>query len=157
MININCIYTDRGAWCKNKNIKRSVFGLGARCCIEYPTIDHSVGACSYKEEHPKPKLSPCPPKGSKVLPLKPWPKPPIYKNPPTPPPSVRRKEGEQPPGKVIVVTPNKQYCEIINGFIELVEKRTKKLRGDTEVKKDNTTSYVAMKQIQKEINNERKN
>lgn len=88
---------------------------------------------TFLKRYPRPKPPPCPPKGSKVLPLKPWSKP--------------------PPGKVIVIIPNKQYCEIINGFIEEVEKRTKKLRGDTEVKKDKTLSYIAMKQIQKEINN----
>ena len=47
-LRVNCICNDRGAWCKNKNIKRSLFGLGARCCIDYP--DHIfVGMCKYRE------------------------------------------------------------------------------------------------------------
>lgn len=32
---INCKYNDSGAWCTNKNIKRSLFGIGARCCVEF--------------------------------------------------------------------------------------------------------------------------
>lgn len=32
---INCKYNDQGAWCNNKNIKRSLFGIGARCCSEF--------------------------------------------------------------------------------------------------------------------------
>ncbi len=32
---INCKYNDRGAWCTNKKIKRSLFGLGTRLCSEY--------------------------------------------------------------------------------------------------------------------------
>jgi hypothetical protein len=24
-----------GAWCTNKDIKRSLFGIGARCCTEF--------------------------------------------------------------------------------------------------------------------------
>lgn len=35
MRNINCKWNDRGAWCENENVKRSLFGIGARCCVEY--------------------------------------------------------------------------------------------------------------------------
>lgn len=41
---INCKYNDRLAWCTNKNIKRSLFGLGSRVCIE-----HCNGKCELKE------------------------------------------------------------------------------------------------------------
>ena len=52
MININCIYND-GAYCKNKNIKRSMFGLGARLCMEYPP---NVKECKYKKSYPQPQV-----------------------------------------------------------------------------------------------------
>jgi hypothetical protein len=32
MQNPNCLYSNQQAWCKNKNIKRSLWGLGARVC-----------------------------------------------------------------------------------------------------------------------------
>lgn len=32
---INCKYNEKGAWCTNENIKRSLFGIGARCCTEF--------------------------------------------------------------------------------------------------------------------------
>lgn len=59
-IKINCIYNDRGAWCNNKKIKRSLLGLGARCCTEFP---YSSSGCKIKEEYPRPTLMPpVPPK-----------------------------------------------------------------------------------------------
>jgi hypothetical protein len=59
-ININCIHSDR-AWCTNKNVKRSLFGIGARCCVEYPPFTEK---CEYKVMCPKPTAppSPVPPK-----------------------------------------------------------------------------------------------
>ena len=30
--NINCSHNDRGPWCKNIRVKRSLWGLGARMC-----------------------------------------------------------------------------------------------------------------------------
>lgn len=63
MIKINCKWNDEGAWCKNKKVKRSLFGLGAICCIEYGTNK----ICSVRTSYPKPiKLPPCPPK--KIVP-----------------------------------------------------------------------------------------
>jgi len=35
-VNVFCKYNDQGAWCKNKNIKRSLFGIGVRCCVNFP-------------------------------------------------------------------------------------------------------------------------
>lgn len=61
MRNINCKWNDRGAWCKNENIKCSLFGVGARCCIEFD----SNKTCKFKSSWPKPKYpppSPFPPK-----------------------------------------------------------------------------------------------
>lgn len=43
---VNCKYNDRGAWCTNKNIKRSLFGIGARCCVEF---SGNKGQCDLKE------------------------------------------------------------------------------------------------------------
>ncbi len=52
-ININCTHNDQGAWCKNLEVKRSLFGLGARCCVEYP---FSKTVCPLKNQHARPKL-----------------------------------------------------------------------------------------------------
>jgi hypothetical protein len=54
-ININCIYNDSGAWCTNKNIKRSLCGIGARCCVIHPFF---TGHCEYQEKHLRPKCGP---------------------------------------------------------------------------------------------------
>lgn len=55
MIKINCISNDRGAWCKNKNIKRSLLGIGARCCKIYPNFGES---CEYQIKVKRPKSPP---------------------------------------------------------------------------------------------------
>ena len=52
---VNCKWIDNVAWCKNKKVKRSLLGLGARCCKEYPPHQEK---CPFKEPYPKPKLSP---------------------------------------------------------------------------------------------------
>ena len=44
IIKINCKYNDSGAWCTNKDVKRSLFGIGARCCSE-----HNDKKCELKE------------------------------------------------------------------------------------------------------------
>jgi len=62
-IKINCIYNDQGAWCINKNIKRSLFGIGARCCLDYPPC--SQEKCEFKEKHKRPTPPPPPPKPMK--------------------------------------------------------------------------------------------
>ena len=41
---VNCKYNDSGAWCTNKNIKRSLFGIGARYCYEFDDKE-----CGFKE------------------------------------------------------------------------------------------------------------
>lgn len=55
-LNLNCIYNDKGDWCTNKNIKRSLFGLGARYCIVFPCFD--TDACQCSKKYPKPKILP---------------------------------------------------------------------------------------------------
>ena len=57
MTKINCKQNDRGAWCKDKRIKRSLLGLGARCCVLYPNWT----GCEYQEKYPKPVAPPPPP------------------------------------------------------------------------------------------------
>ncbi len=68
MHKINCKYNDRGAWCKNIAIKRSVFGLGARCCIlfNYGKLKH----CDLQVISPKPAAPPPPPKRTNSLIIK---------------------------------------------------------------------------------------
>ena len=46
VVKINCTYNDQGAWCTDKRVKRSLWGFGARCCIEY--CDNKT--CDYKEK-----------------------------------------------------------------------------------------------------------
>ena len=52
MKNINCIHASNpGGYCKHKGIKRSLFGLGARCCVKY--WDSSV-KCQYHQSYRRP-------------------------------------------------------------------------------------------------------
>jgi hypothetical protein len=55
-IRINCVYNDRGAWCKNKKIKRKL-GFLARVCLEFPG---EKGGCPYITPHERPDLVPTP-------------------------------------------------------------------------------------------------
>jgi hypothetical protein len=57
MINVNCIWNDKDL-CKNKKIKRSLFGFGARLCIEYRGSER----CELKQPYIKPKGPPPPPR-----------------------------------------------------------------------------------------------
>lgn len=60
MINIDCKDNDQGAWCKNKNVKRSLFGLGARCCVLYPGLNGKE--CKHQTKMKRPiKPAPAPP------------------------------------------------------------------------------------------------
>jgi len=43
-LKINCKYSKDVAYCTNNKIKKSLFGMGARCCVEY----HDK-VCSIKE------------------------------------------------------------------------------------------------------------
>ena len=52
---INCKFNNNGAWCTNKNIKRSLLGIGARCCSEYPYINKK---CEFKEFRTKKRAYP---------------------------------------------------------------------------------------------------
>lgn len=55
-INNPCLYSNNVAWCKNKNVKRSLFGIGVRCCKIYPYMNKCN--CEYFEMTPKPKMTP---------------------------------------------------------------------------------------------------
>lgn len=35
VLKINCIHNNKNAWCNNKDIKRSFFGVGAIVCVEH--------------------------------------------------------------------------------------------------------------------------
>lgn len=48
ILKVNCKYNDDGAWCTNKNIKRSLFGIGARMCR---VVDGK--SCEFKEPKTK--------------------------------------------------------------------------------------------------------
>lgn len=52
-INVNCVSNRDGAWCNDKRVKRSLWGMGARCCIEY---NGKHGECPYRVSYPKCKL-----------------------------------------------------------------------------------------------------
>lgn len=57
MKNVNCIW-NAGKLCKNEKTKRSLFGFGARKCIEYTTCKR----CELKQPYLKPKKPlPAPP------------------------------------------------------------------------------------------------
>lgn len=45
LLKINCKYNDQEAWCINKNVKRSLFGIGAKCCNLY-----NNKKCKYQEK-----------------------------------------------------------------------------------------------------------
>ncbi len=54
---IDCQWNNQSAWCTNKKVKRSLFGLGARCCIMFD----SDKVCSFYKATPSPIAPPpCP-------------------------------------------------------------------------------------------------
>ena len=53
MININCQSSTNNLYCKNKKVKRSLFGIGARVCS---IVDGKN--CPYQEEYPMPVAPP---------------------------------------------------------------------------------------------------
>jgi len=55
-IKINCMFNDRGAWCTNTDIKRSLYGMGARLCSEYPPMHDST--CALRVTYKKPPSPP---------------------------------------------------------------------------------------------------
>ncbi len=73
-IRINCTYNERGAWCNNRNMKRSLFGLGARCCLLYPGLNGE--RCREQVKYPRPQFPPPAPKprSAGIQPDKPWPR-----------------------------------------------------------------------------------
>ena len=58
--NVNCQWNDKGYWCTNKKIRRSLWGIGARECQEYNTFCHKCPEC---KPWPRPVIPPpAPPK-----------------------------------------------------------------------------------------------
>ena len=58
----NCIYNKNNAYCTNKNIKKSLFGLGMRCCFLYANCG---GYCDYQEQ----KFRPAPSIANRIVPV----------------------------------------------------------------------------------------
>jgi len=56
-VNVNCKHNEKGAWCKNKSVKRSLFGIGARCCVKFGSCS---AHCDHVEEYIKPSSPPPP-------------------------------------------------------------------------------------------------
>jgi len=50
-VNINCKMNDHGAWCKDKRVKRSLLGIGARCCIVFEKREK---VCPFQNEYERP-------------------------------------------------------------------------------------------------------
>ncbi len=59
-VRINCKYNDGMAWCKCSKVKRKLWGMGARMCVEFENTGGHTVKCQFKEEFPKPP--PPPPK-----------------------------------------------------------------------------------------------
>ena len=53
IVRVNCKNNDQGAWCKDKRIKRSLFGIGARICPVY-----NGGYCEFQDKFKRPKIEP---------------------------------------------------------------------------------------------------
>lgn len=61
--NVFCIHAKNpGGYCKNKNVKRSLLGIGARLCIKYRDENNF---CEYHEKPKKPNIVP-PPRPAKM-------------------------------------------------------------------------------------------
>ena len=59
-VNVNCRQNDSKAWCKDKRVPRSLFGLGARvCCM------HNGTPCPFQDPYNKPINHPPGQKGTK--------------------------------------------------------------------------------------------
>jgi hypothetical protein len=55
--NINCIFAENpGGYCKNKNIKRSLFGLGPRICKIYWKNSFDSNKCEFRKKIPRPNV-----------------------------------------------------------------------------------------------------
>ena len=50
-VNINCKQNDKGVWCKDKRVRRSLCGIGARMCIEFEGKE-----CPYVDRYSRPQM-----------------------------------------------------------------------------------------------------
>ena len=58
-VNVNCKSAiNPGGWCKDKRVKRSLFGLGSRCCVKYMNND---AECAFHVPFDRPPPPPPPP------------------------------------------------------------------------------------------------
>lgn len=57
-INVNCSSNKNGAWCNDKRVKRSLFGLGARVCSVFNGKE-----CPFQKSHIRKDLVPIGQKG----------------------------------------------------------------------------------------------
>ena len=55
---VNCIHNNQGAWCTCTEVKRSLWGLGVRCCVMYPPLNGA--ACANQRETKRPAMAPPP-------------------------------------------------------------------------------------------------
>lgn len=62
---VNCIHCKDLYYCKNENVKRSFFGIGARHCVE---MYEGCNICEFKELTPRPKAPPSQARPSSKLP-----------------------------------------------------------------------------------------
>lgn len=68
-IKVDCQFNDQGAWCLNQNIKRSLLGFGARCCVLYPL----GGTCKFRERYDNRKPIIAPPSPTSAIKIEPTP------------------------------------------------------------------------------------
>jgi hypothetical protein len=52
-ININCRQNDQGAWCRDRRVKRSLLGLGARVCSVF-----EGKPCEFQDMFRQPRVAP---------------------------------------------------------------------------------------------------
>lgn len=50
---VNCKHNNRGAWCNNEKVERSLFGFGARVCSDYAKLSYT---CPYRLETKRPNI-----------------------------------------------------------------------------------------------------
>ena len=58
-VNINCRMNDQGAWCRDRCVKRSLFGIGARVCKVF-----EGKPCKFQDMYPRPHIKP---RGQKLI------------------------------------------------------------------------------------------
>lgn len=57
-VRVNCKYNDNGLYCKNKKVKRSLFGIGERQCKLTRYSNYQFSGCEFQESYPRPSSPP---------------------------------------------------------------------------------------------------